>query len=152
MEIKIKNLKKEQVRCIFDWNYQGEYKVYNMPSMDLAIRNNIGIVNDDKRDKEFFSLYENNDFIGYIRLIDLEDIISFGIGLKPNYCGKGYSNKVMPKILEYIKDNYNGKEIRLIVRSFNKRAIKVYYRYGFEEIGTEYINNIEFIVMNKIIE
>ncbi|WXR60453.1 GNAT family N-acetyltransferase [Peptostreptococcaceae bacterium AGR-M142] len=152
MEIKIKNLKKEQVRSIFDWNYQGEYKVYNMPSMDLAIRNNIGIVNDDKRDKEFFSLYENNDFIGYIRLIDLEDIISFGIGLKPNYCGKGYSNKVMPKILEYIKDNYNGKEIRLIVRSFNKRAIKVYDKYGFEEIGTEYINNIEFIVMNKIIE
>lgn len=28
MEIKIKNLKKEQVKSIFDWNYQGEYKVY----------------------------------------------------------------------------------------------------------------------------
>lgn len=151
MEIKIKNLKKEQVRSIFDWNYQGEYKVYNMPSMDLAIRNNIGIVDKKRRQKEFFSLYENNDFIGYIRLIDLEGIISFGIGLEPNYCGKGYSNKVMPKILEYINNNYDAKEIRLIVRSFNKRAIKVYDKYGFEEIGIEYINNIEFTVMRKII-
>jgi len=58
----------------------------------------------------------------------------------------------MPMIFEYAGEEYK-KPIVLEVRSFNKRAIKVYEKFGFNKIGAlrkeVFLKNEEFYNYEK---
>ncbi|MGO1372397.1 MAG: GNAT family N-acetyltransferase [Senegalia sp. (in: firmicutes)] len=57
-----------------------------------------------------------------------------GWGLKPELCGKGLGEKFVSACVDFaIKEyDYKGEYVHFGVAEFNKRAIKVYERLGFE--------------------
>ena len=145
MKINIKVLSEDNVREIFSWRYTEPYSIYNMPSMAEAINNKYAILQQEIREKDFFGLYLDDCFIGYFHLyMPSERKVMLGVGLSPEFCGHGYGELCMVKIIEYIKNNFLYKSIILVVRSFNSRAIKCYQRVGFiktdsyeKEVGEE---------------
>ena len=85
---------------------------------------------------------------------EINNKIFIGIGLKPEYCGKGNGNYFLVDSLKEIESRYPLKSIYLEVRSWNKRAIKVYEKVGFKITGVESKMDhsgvmSEFVVMEK---
>ncbi len=49
--------------------------------------------------------------------------------------------------MDYAKHQFGFSKFRLTVASFNQRAIKMYLKVGFVEIGRFIVSTYEFIVM-----
>lgn len=62
-----------------------------------------------------------------------KDAVDFGLGLRPDLCGKGKGEAFAAKGLAFAKENARGENshFRLTVAGFNERAAKVYRRLGF---------------------
>ncbi|MFQ6072002.1 MAG: GNAT family N-acetyltransferase [Methanosarcinales archaeon] len=84
-------------------------------------------------------IYKGNKFIGYFWFTEREDendIYIISMQLKKEYQGKGIGNK----ILEYLEEfalNCNRKYMTLCVQVTNKKAIKLYQKFGFKEFFRE---------------
>lgn len=135
MNIKIEKFSEENAMDVCSWKYEFPYSIYNLPEWDVCQERNLGITKPILREKEFRSLYDEGILMGYFRVSENKEYLNLGVGLRLKYCGCGYSNIVFPMILKFIKQNYKNKCIRLVVRNFNKRAIKVYSKFGFYEKG-----------------
>lgn len=64
-----------------------------------------------------------------------ESHIDVGLGLRPDLCGAGHGYLFLNAALDFAKGKYRQSGFRLTVISLNLRAITVYARSGFVEIG-----------------
>jgi len=88
-----------------------------------------------------FTVYERATWhpIGRSALHDVDHhnrTATFSIGLDEKDCwGKGYGTETTRLVLEYGFTNLGLHNIMLFVYSFNERALHVYQRVGFREVG-----------------
>ena len=143
----------EYASQIADWKYDGEYSVYDMPSIEKMKEKGYGILKEERADNYICYLIDK-ELVAYVNMKEMEDKRIFvGIGLKPEYCGHGNGNYFLNDSLEEIKKRFPGQGIYLEVRSWNKRAINAYLKVGFEITGVEIKkdrlgNDSEFVVMD----
>ena len=84
-------MKEEYARQIVDWKYEGEYAEYNLPSYEECIEKKYSIVRTDRKDNYIVYLMDT-EVVFYSNIKAMEyNKLYFGVGLKPEYCGKGYS-------------------------------------------------------------
>lgn len=122
----------ELAKQISLWNYEGEYEIYNLPSYEEMKEKKYGIVNPERANDYICYLHENKEAVAYASMKKMEDKrIFFGIGLKPDNCGKGMGIYFLKDSLDDIKSKYPESIIYLEVRSWNKRAINSYKKIGF---------------------
>ncbi len=136
---------------VTQWKYEGEYSMYNLPSWEEIKKNNFSLAKEDKR-KNFISFIDDSkELIGFINLLDEGDSVFFGIGIKPDYCGKGIGKEIINLGLQECKNRYNDKPIVLEVRTWNTRAVKCYESQGFNIVDTKkqktHLGDGEFFVM-----
>lgn len=133
MKLRLGDFTETHAKEICDWKYYGEYSIYNYPEWNRISNEKWGITIEEKRKSEFSAVVDDYDcFCGYIRLVDKNDYILIGIGLKLSLCGQGLGNTLMEIVKQQCKKVYPGKKVILEVRSFNERAIKCYKRAGFK--------------------
>lgn len=147
----IRNMTEQDAKAICSWQYPNEYAIYNLGYWNDIIKKNYSITNPDKRIKEYRSVYDNNDLIGYFRFKEDGNKIILGLGIKPDLCGNGLGKAFLNFILN--SHELKNKLIELEVRTFNKRAIKSYLNAGFiiikqMEKNTQSVKDT-FIVMQK---
>lgn len=151
MNLKPVKFTEKLAKEITTWRYQGDYDIYNLPSWDEVIKKQISLCKKEKRDNFIGYLNEENELIGFVNLVDEEESIFFGIGVKPNYCGLGIGKQIMKMGLDECKNRYKNKPIVLEVRTWNKRAIKCYESQGFKIVDTKkqktHLGEGEFFVM-----
>lgn len=94
-----------------------------------------------KNNKHIFSIIDSqsNTAIGRVMLFDIDHVdrramVGIAIGEK-NCWGKGYGQDVMNLILDYAFNLLNINNIMLGTFEFNQRAIALYKKVGFKEIG-----------------
>lgn len=56
-----------------------------------------------------------------------------GLGLKPEYTGKGFGKSFVNKVVGFLISNYHLLKINLSGVSFNRRAIRCYEKWGFRK-------------------
>jgi ribosomal protein S18 acetylase RimI-like enzyme len=155
--MKTENFKKtkmtdEIAQQISLWKYEGDYAIYNLPSYDEMKEKNYGMLNKEKANNYICYLNEE-EVAAYSSMKEMENKRVFiGIGLKPEYCGKGLGNYFLSDSLNEIKKRYPDCIIYLEVRSWNQRAIKAYEKIGFTMINKvikpdRFGNECEFIEM-----
>ncbi len=136
------------VKEIVEWKYEGEYTVYNMPPLEKI--SNYRILNPENFN-DYVCYIKNDELMAYISLNEKADGVYLGIGLKPEYCSKNMGRLFLEDSILIAQNRYKNKSLKLIVRTFNKRAIKAYKKVGFSKIDTIYKkennNIIEFLVM-----
>jgi len=134
VEFKTRELTLEDAKLIYDWEYTGEYSVYNLPSYELAEKLGFGLTIAEFRNKEFIA-FENDDvFFAFGRIKIKEDKVYLGVGIDPGLCGKGYGKMLMLQLIKEAKIRYPDKKICLAVRVFNLRAKKCYMSVGFKVV------------------
>ncbi|PGZ10957.1 GNAT family N-acetyltransferase [Bacillus cereus] len=142
----------EAEEIAYNWHYEGEYSFYDIEAdqEDLA-----EFLDDESRGDDTFAVKENGTLTGFFSFCKINNrTIDIGLGMRPNITGNGLGLQFVKAGLDFSKENYNCDYITLSVAAFNKRAIKVYKKVGFEAVGTfiQKTNGscFEFLKMNYI--
>lgn len=149
-EYTVGRLTEDEAREVVSWKYSGEHSVYNLPAWEKCVELGFSIVDDKRREEEYYSVKNAGVFLGYYHLKDNGDYIELGVGIKPELCGQGSGNMLMQLAIATIEDMHPNIPIKLTVRPFNKRAIRCYERAGFE-ITREYYED-SYIVPGEMLE
>lgn len=145
----IKKMEQSEAEIIANnWKYEGVYSFYDMTE---DIEDYEEIISEEQRGDHYFSVLDNGELYGFFCVEQEGDNIEIGLGMKPQYTGKGNGVTFLSNILEFVTSKYSYETIILDVVSFNKRAIKVYERAGFTKTKEIMVNtnggNYEFTVM-----
>jgi ribosomal protein S18 acetylase RimI-like enzyme len=151
MELIAYKLSEGQAKEISNWEYTGEYSIYNLPSWDKMVKENYSLANTIKRERYTGYTNEDGELVGFVNLLEKGDTVFFGIGIKPNFCGKGIGKIITKMALIESQKRFPNKPVVLEVRTWNKRAMNCYKSQGFEIVETKqqqtYIGFGEFYVM-----
>jgi len=122
--------KKYAEEICYNWEYEDIYSFYNMTEDEEDLKAFL----DPKNWNRYSAVLEDNKLIGFVMFQIIDDAIFIGLGLKPELTGKGYGRRFILSSLQYLKSkpNIENKKIRLCVALFNKRAISLYKKIGFE--------------------
>jgi len=82
------------------------------------------------------------------------DVVEVGIGLRPELTGRGAGESFLRAQLDYATSQWSPETFRLFVAAWNERAIRLYERLGFSEVGREtrhfeLVGEHEFIQMER---
>lgn len=137
MELITHKLSEEQAKEISNWKYNGQYSIYNLPTWDKMLQDNYSLCDCVKRERYMGYTNENKELIGFVNILDKGDKVFFGIGIKPDYCGKGLGKIITKKALLECEKRFPNKPVVLEVRTWNSRAVNCYKSQGFEIIETK---------------
>ena len=121
-------------RDICTWHYPGEYAVYDLPPYEELLRNGEGFCAPG-RDGDYLAFREGDRLLGYVHLREKEETVVIGIGLRPEGCGRGKGTEVLTAACAVARERFPGKELSLVVRTWNTRAVKCYQKAGFRIVG-----------------
>jgi RimJ/RimL family protein N-acetyltransferase len=116
------------------WSYEPPYDFYDLASdpadaatmRDPAMRHHFrALVGDDGRLEAFWWLEPK------------EDAFEVGLGLRPDLTGRGLGEAIVRAELDYVREHWAPATFRLFVTVWNTRAIRLYERLGFREVGRE---------------
>lgn len=149
-----RKLTEQDKKEICSWKYDGKYAIYNLPSYEEMKKLEAGFMN-PLNEKNYRAFFIDDILIGYINLAEKENDIFLGIGVHPDFCGKGYGKKILKDTCQIAEELYPDKLLYLEVRIWNKRAIKCYEQVGFTIDGNTFertteIGKGEFYRMVKI--
>lgn len=124
----------QEISC---WTYSDEYALYSFVQNDDTIN--------ELMNGEYFACLDSmQNLAGYFcfgksaRIPAVEsgvygaDELDIGLGLKPELCGKGFGYAFLKSGMEYAIRHFGAKNFRLTVACFNKRAVNLYGKLGFE--------------------
>lgn len=112
------------------WKYPDPYSFYNMTADPEDYEE---IICADLRKDHYFQVVNDEGLYGFFALYPVDDTLELGLGIKPEYTGKGEGEAFIRLIMSYIKNNYQVSTIFLSVVDFNIRAQKVYEKIGFKK-------------------
>lgn len=152
------SMTEEFASIIAAWTYEEPYSLYSMDGSNESI---MEFLNGDY----YYALNAQQELAGYIctgnsarvpggyqaGIYEDDRFIDLGLGLRPEFTGKGHGANFVQTGLQWVCERYNSSRIRLVVAAFNERAIKVYNRAGFTQ-GKHFLSKVqgqdmEFIVM-----
>ena len=125
------------------WHYEPPYDFYDSDQDPVLNPERFFAVRDD-----------DGPLIGFLYFEPKDDVLEYGLGLRPDLTGKGRGLDFFRAGLEFGRVRYRPSLIRLFVAAFNERAIKVYERAGFAKTGKHVRNlpgfgEVEFIDMEE---
>lgn len=150
------NMNKEYADEIaYDWKYEGSYSFYDMTADEEDLEE---FLNQDSWQEQYFAVLDDkSELIGFYSFTFECGIMWIGFGLKPELTGRKNGTEFVMAGINFGVERFGYKNsyVMLAVASFNKRAIKVYEKLGFQ-FEQKYIQKTnggeyEFIKMKKII-
>jgi ribosomal-protein-alanine N-acetyltransferase len=134
-------------RKVLEWRYTPPYDFYDMAS-------------DASDAAELFELPDryravvapDGSLTGFWYFRPNGDEVELGLGLRPNLTGRGLGESFSRAALDYARAEWSPRRFRLYVAGWNARAIRVYERIGFREVGRqtrrfELVGEHEFVEM-----
>jgi [ribosomal protein S18]-alanine N-acetyltransferase len=138
-------------RDVANWHYEPPYDFYDLasdPSDAAEMR-------DPARAGQYRAvLGESGRLDAFWYFARHGEIVELGIGLRPDLTGRGLGESFMRAQLEYAAETWEPETFRLFVATWNERAIRLYERLDFHEVGREarrfeLVGEHEFIRMER---
>ncbi|SER99794.1 GNAT family N-acetyltransferase [Salipaludibacillus aurantiacus] len=130
----------EAAESISKWTYDYPYELYSMDGSEEIISALL-------KEGYYLVSFTEVPYFGYfclgeearvpggyeagIYLPNETHVIDLGLGIHPEWTGKGYGPAFMASILKWIRSNREVSDVRLVVAAFNERAIRLYKKAGF---------------------
>lgn len=162
LQVWVKPMNRYFASCIATWSYQGEYSFYSMIYSEELISEllsgpYVAAVNEQDELVGFYCYGFPAQVRGGIiaGIYDNDAAIDFGLGLRPDLTGQGMGASFVEAGVAYALNRYAGNMVRLVVATFNRRAIRAYERAGFTK-GTVFEcdfqeQRVEFMVMHRLL-
>jgi [ribosomal protein S18]-alanine N-acetyltransferase len=154
-------------KAIQAWHYEGAYATYNLGSDDSekAAEGMEELL--DRRSPYYAVRDERGELVGFFTVgtsalveesnepgIYVEDrTIAIGLGMRPDATGKGMGLAFVQACLDFARQEFAPEHFQLYVFTWNKRAIRVYERAGFQRVRVVFQQNMhgdhEFLEMSR---
>jgi RimJ/RimL family protein N-acetyltransferase len=121
-------------REVESWHYEPPYDFYDRASHP----NDAAEMRDPARREQFRAVLGDDgrlDAFWYFK--PDEESVEVGLGLRPDLTGRGLGESFLLAQLEYARERWRPERFRLFVTVWNQRAIRLYERLGFREVGRE---------------
>src|SRR5579872_1303438 len=163
MQFTFSPLNETDARTVITWRYEAPYDVYNTGNDDEGASDFSELL--DRRSPYYAVRDEQGDLVGYFcygtagqpwevnepSLYVDNRVIVIGLALRPDLTGKGLGLSFINAGLAFAREQFAPTMFRLYVMTFNQRAIRVYERAGFHNVGKITVHNmqgpVEFIEM-----
>lgn len=128
----------KEAEQISNWKYEGEYSLYSFEPGEETMS--------ELMDGSYYACLDGKgELAGYfcfgasarIPLGESEKncygqkALDFGLGMAPHRCGRGEGTRFMRAGLQFARQKFGEQPLRLVVASFNARAIHLYEKLGF---------------------
>ena len=114
------------------WHYAPPYDFYDIDADPLDEARTHVLRGEDGRIEAFWAFEQPED-----------GVVEIGIGLRPDLCGHGLGERFLRDELEYARERFHPHTFRLYVTEWNARAIALYERLGFREVGERHVRSFE---------
>lgn len=128
-------LDESDARAILSWQYEPPYDFYNNSEEDTTLQHLLDPQNN------FYGIFESSELVAYCSFGqdgqvaggDYRDqALDIGMGIRPNLTGRGKGIEYVNAILEFADTLFKPKVFRVTLAVFNKRALRVWQKLGFE--------------------
>jgi [ribosomal protein S18]-alanine N-acetyltransferase len=115
---------------VADWKYDDPYSFYDMSRDPDDLQE---LLDPTRRAQSgYHTALDGSDLVGFFAFRKEGDTVEIGLGLRPDLTGRGVGRDFLLAGLRFAGDSFAPQVFRLAVASFNKRAIRVYERVGFQ--------------------
>ncbi|MCJ8010911.1 GNAT family N-acetyltransferase [Paenibacillus sp. KQZ6P-2] len=139
---RLKSMNLEDAAAIASWKYPHPYDLYSMDGSeeDISDLMNGDYVSVRSEEGEIIGFYCTGNSArvpgGYdAGIYHDESLVDFGLGMNPELTGQGRGTRFVEEGIAYVKRSYPEKGIRLVVATFNGRAMRTYEKAGFKHFG-----------------
>ncbi|WP_099159148.1 GNAT family N-acetyltransferase [Virgibacillus ndiopensis] len=135
MTYKFRIMTQEQAENIaFNWHYDNEYSFYDMEADREDLKE---FLNPGTRGNSMFAVTKDDELVAFFSVNKVADkTFDIGLGMRPDLTGRGMGLEFLKEAMNLVQSEYEPKKITLSVAAFNQRAIKLYRKFGFKDIGT----------------
>lgn len=141
MAYKINKMSINEAILISKWRYPEPYSIYSMDGgkevvNELLDGSYYSVIDDDGNLIGYYCFGESAQVPIGRQFGAYEDlgITDIGLGIRPDMCGHGLGYDFIRNGMVFAQIQFGTKSFRLTVAAFNKRAIKVYEKAGFEKV------------------
>ena len=117
---------------LLQWHYEPPYDFYDLDA-DPPERSKTHVVAGADGRAEAFWYFEQPE----------DGVLEIGIGLRPDLVGRGLGESFLRAELDHARERFAPHTFRLFVTEWNTRAIALYERLGFREVGDRHIRSFE---------
>jgi [ribosomal protein S18]-alanine N-acetyltransferase len=142
----------QEAREISWWSYDPPYDFYDATS-DPDDRAEL-LDAERRREGSYYAAFDKRgSLVGFFQFEMKGRIVEIGLGLRPDLTGRKLGLGFMLAGLEFARRHFSPTGFRLMVATFNERAILVYERAGFRrtEVFTHRTNggDYPFLLMTR---
>jgi RimJ/RimL family protein N-acetyltransferase len=150
---------KKHARIFVNWKYEPPYDVYNCPPDEIgdAVQYNI-----DPTNNVYAMLDQNEELVGYCSYGKdaqvpggdyNEEALDIGLMIKPELTGQGMGAAFVEEVIRNGIEKYAPEKLRVTIAAFNKRAMRVWERNGFQQTQsfTRTEVKMDFVIMMKVL-
>lgn len=145
-------LDEQDAREVQQWRYENPYEVYNLAADDLDHPDELL----DRRSPHYAVNDQEGNLIGFFSfgtsaLVEGEvtpslyienKTLPVGLGMRPDLTGQGQGLAFVQAGLAFARREFQPRRFVLYVYPWNKRAIRVYERAGFQRVRLLTVHNI----------
>lgn len=151
MEFRFLPMNPQYAHEIAHWHYPGIYAFYDLDQDPEDLEEFLNPNNWEKL--KYAVVNEHYELIGFFSFYQEADTVILGLGLHPEYTGKGFGGVFVQAGIDFGNQVFQPSTFRLSVAMFNRRAIRVYEHLGFtaEKVFMQQTNGgqYEFLQMSK---
>ena len=140
-EFVIRTMTAADAHAIAAWRYPGEYSFYDA---DADLDDLAELLDPAEWGQRYFAADKLADhtLAGFVMVKLTGSTAEIGLGLRPDLTGHGLGESFLRACLQFASAALRARSYTLAVAAFNRRAITVYERAGFEEVDRfEHLTN-----------
>jgi adenine phosphoribosyltransferase len=136
----VRTMEEADVQAILAWRYAAPYDFYNLGDGDQEAlfdpaNHYHAVIDADGRLAGFCAFGPDARVMGEDLTSD-PAALDVGWGMRPDLTGQGHSTAFLAAILEFGRVRFVPSSYRMVVATFNRRAIRLYEKVGFQPVGT----------------
>jgi ribosomal-protein-alanine N-acetyltransferase len=132
--VRIEAWNEAYAREVESWHYEPPYDFYDMSLSP----EDAATTRDPAMAHHYRAILDDDEMIAFWWLDPKEEgVVEVGRDLRPDLTGRGLGEAVIAAELDYVRDVWARTTFRLFVTVWNARAICLYERLGFREVGRE---------------
>lgn len=155
MNIQVIPMTHNDASAIITWQYPHPYEIYTMNNDDSALESLL------LPDNQYYAIHNaDDDCIGFCCFGKEGQVpngdyqqpaLDVGIGLHPDWIGKGYGAKIFADILIFAHQHFQPPLFRATVAKFNQRSLKMCLKNGFEAVSEfESRSGMPFTILTRL--
>jgi RimJ/RimL family protein N-acetyltransferase len=142
MRLTFRPAEEADIRAFSAWRYEPPYDVYNEDTEDsstlvryfLDPQVHCTAVTDESGELVAYCTFGPD---GQVPGGDYGDpALDIGLGVRPDLTGQGRGSSYVSAVIEFARATFAPRALRVTVAAFNRRALRVWERAGFQRVQT----------------